>query len=133
MLCYGFPWPWVPTCNAKVSSYLEPLLQLVDQITFYIFSHTTEQDLQPTTALISKQAIPYQTRGGTCCPGVSTDGFQSSPPFQPMLKPQHQTLPRSTHISMDARPILSTITQAKLNIKQLEDLYNTHDCMAKHN
>jgi hypothetical protein len=30
----------------------------VDQITFYIFPHTTEQDSQPIAILISKQAVP---------------------------------------------------------------------------
>jgi hypothetical protein len=29
----------------------------VDQIMFYVFPHTTEQDSQPTTSLISKQAV----------------------------------------------------------------------------
>jgi hypothetical protein len=72
MLCYGFPWPWVPTSSAKVSSYLEPLLHLVDEIMFCVFPHTTEQDSQPIAALISKEVITYETRGGTCCPGVST-------------------------------------------------------------
>jgi hypothetical protein len=72
MLCYGFPWPWVPTSNAKVSSYLEPLLHLMDQITFCVFPHTTEQDSLPTASLISRQVVSYRTRGNTCCPGVST-------------------------------------------------------------
>jgi hypothetical protein len=72
MLCYGFPGPRVPTCSAKVSLSLEPLLHLVDQITFCIFPRTTEQDTQPIASLISKQAIPYRTRGGIYCPGVST-------------------------------------------------------------
>jgi hypothetical protein len=72
MLCYSFPWPRVPASNAKVSSWLEPLLHLVDKIMSYVFPHTTEQDSQPIVALISKQVIPYQTRGDTCCPGAST-------------------------------------------------------------
>jgi hypothetical protein len=60
---------WFPltsglACSAKISSYLEPLLHLVDQIMFYIFPHTTEQDSQPITVLISKQVIPYRTCGG---------------------------------------------------------------------
>jgi hypothetical protein len=33
---------------------------------------STEQDTQPIAVLISKQVILYQTRGGTCCPRVST-------------------------------------------------------------
>jgi hypothetical protein len=61
-----------PVCSAKVSSYIEPLLHLVDHIMFYVFPHTTEQDSQLTSILISKQAIAYQTLGGTCCPRVPT-------------------------------------------------------------
>jgi hypothetical protein len=72
MLCYGYPWPRVPAYSAKVSSWLEPLLHLVDQITFCVFPYTSEQDSQLTASLISKQAIPYRTRGGTYCPGMST-------------------------------------------------------------
>jgi hypothetical protein len=34
--------------------------------------HSTKQNTQLISFLISKQAIPYRTRGGTCCPGVST-------------------------------------------------------------
>jgi hypothetical protein len=34
--------------------------------------HSTEHDTQPIAYLISKQVIPYCTRGGTCCLGVST-------------------------------------------------------------
>jgi hypothetical protein len=34
--------------------------------------HSTGHDTQSTTYLISKQAIPYWTRGGTCYPMVST-------------------------------------------------------------
>jgi hypothetical protein len=77
MLCCGFPWPRVPPSNAKVSSWLEPLLDLVDQITSCIFPHTAEKDSQPTTALISKQVVPYWTHGGTCCPRVSTPKTRS--------------------------------------------------------
>jgi hypothetical protein len=86
--------------------------------------HSTEHDTQPIAYLISKQAVPYWTRGGTCCPGVSTpmtqsladpsmtntspNGFQPSPPFQTLLKPQHRISPRSPHITTDGRPTLST-------------------------
>jgi hypothetical protein len=77
MLCYSFPWPWVPACSAKVFSYLEPLLHLMDHITFCVFPHTTEQDSQPTTVLISKQVVPYQTCGGNCCLGMSTPKTRS--------------------------------------------------------
>jgi hypothetical protein len=39
--------------------------------------HLTEHDTQPIGYLISKQVIPYRTRGGTCCPAVSTPKIQS--------------------------------------------------------
>jgi hypothetical protein len=38
--------------------------------------HSTEHDTQPIAYLISKQVVPYQTRGGTCCLGVSTPKIQ---------------------------------------------------------
>jgi hypothetical protein len=59
MLCYSFPEPRVPASSAKVSSWLEPLLHLVDQIMFCVFPRTTKEDSHPTTSLISKQAVPY--------------------------------------------------------------------------
>jgi hypothetical protein len=34
--------------------------------------HSTEQDTQPISSLISKQAVPYWTHGGSYCPEVST-------------------------------------------------------------
>jgi hypothetical protein len=73
-------------------------------------SHSSEQVTLPTTSLISKQVVPYHTRGGTCYPRVSTPKTQflvdssmtnhepwrsqPSPPFQTLLKPQHRTSPR---------------------------------------
>jgi hypothetical protein len=147
MLCYRFPWPWVPSCNAKVSSWLKPLLHLVDQITFCVFSHTAEQDSQPIVALISKQAIPYRTHLDTYCPRGCTPKTQSLAdsrminhftwqiPTVCTIPTHAQTttsiLTRSTHISTDGRPTLSTLTQAKLNIIKMEDLYNTHDYRAR--
>jgi hypothetical protein len=147
MLCYGFPWPQVPACSAQVSSWLKPLLHLVDQITFCVFPHTTKQDSQPTASLISKQAIPYRTHGDTCCPRVSTPKTRSLadssmtnhitwwilsvPTIPTLLKLQHRTSPRSTHITMDGRPTLSTLRQAKLNIIKMKDFYDSHDYRAK--
>jgi hypothetical protein len=34
--------------------------------------HSSDQGTLPTTSLISKQAVPYQTHGGTYCPEMST-------------------------------------------------------------
>jgi hypothetical protein len=39
--------------------------------------HSTEHDTHPIAYLISKQAFPYWTRGGTCCPAVSTPTTRS--------------------------------------------------------
>jgi hypothetical protein len=38
--------------------------------------HSTEQDTQAIAFLISKQDVPYRTRGVTYCPGVSTPKIQ---------------------------------------------------------
>jgi hypothetical protein len=35
-------------------------------------SHSSNQGTLPTTTLISKQVVPYRTRGGTFYPGMST-------------------------------------------------------------
>jgi hypothetical protein len=35
-------------------------------------SHSSEQGTLPTASLITKQVVPYRTRGDTYCPGVST-------------------------------------------------------------
>jgi hypothetical protein len=74
------------------------------RVTTPIFD-SSEQGTLPTASLISKQAVPYQTDGGTCYPGVSTPmtwsladssmtnhitgWIQLSPPFQTLLKLQH--------------------------------------------
>jgi hypothetical protein len=71
MLFYGSPVTRVTASTAKVSLWLEPLLHLVDQIM------SAEQDSQPRASLISRQAVPYWTHGGTYCPGVSTPKTQS--------------------------------------------------------
>jgi hypothetical protein len=89
------------------------------------------QDKLTRAFLISQQAVPYQTCGGTCCPGVSTPQIWSLADLSmtshitwriptvssipTLLKPQHRSSPGSNHISMDGRPPL-TKTQSKLNI-----------------
>jgi hypothetical protein len=93
--------------------------------------HWTEHDTQPITYLISKQAVPYRTCGGTCCPGGSTPKIRSladpsitrhitwrNPTVSTiptLLKPHHWFSLGSIHISTDGRPSL-TKTQTKLNI-----------------
>jgi hypothetical protein len=93
--------------------------------------HSTEHDTQPIVFLITKQVVPYQTHGGTCCPRVSTPKIRSLVDLSmtnhitrrnqtvctipSLLKPQHWSSPRSNHISVDGRPS-PTKRQAELNI-----------------
>jgi hypothetical protein len=93
--------------------------------------HSTEHDTQSIAHIISKQVVPYRTRGGTCYPGVSTHKIRSladssitnhitwwNPTVSTipiLLKSQHRSSPWSNHISTDGRSSL-TKTQAKLNI-----------------
>jgi hypothetical protein len=77
----------VPACSAKVSRTNTPSCTMwFRQITKYVtcmtpkndaHPHSSKQDTQPITFLISRQVIPYRTRGGTCCPGLSTPKIQS--------------------------------------------------------
>jgi hypothetical protein len=81
-LCHAllrFPEQMVPACSAKVSCTNVPSCTMwFKRFTKYdVIPHSTEQDTQPIAFLISKQAIPYRTRGGTCCPRVSTPKIQS--------------------------------------------------------
>jgi hypothetical protein len=68
----------VLACSAKVYHTKRLLLHHVVQAVHKIdhkegsHPHSTEHNTQPTTYLISKQAVPYRTRGGSCCPGGST-------------------------------------------------------------
>jgi hypothetical protein len=111
-LCHAllwFPEQTVPASIAKVPNTNVPSCTMwFRQFTKYVTKndhkvwchpHLSEHDTQPIAYLISKQAIPYRTRGGTCCPVVSTpkiwslvdwsmkistpNGIQPSPPFQP--------------------------------------------------
>jgi hypothetical protein len=77
----------VPACSAKVSrtnvpSYTMCFRQFTKYVTktdhkVWCHPHSTERDTQPIVFLISKQAVPYQIHGGTCCPGVSTPKIRS--------------------------------------------------------
>jgi hypothetical protein len=45
-------------------------------------THSFEQVTLPTSSLISKQVVPYRTRGDTCCLGVSIEKFLGPANFQ---------------------------------------------------
>jgi hypothetical protein len=70
-----FPAHSGPACNAEVFHIQWPLLHHVIQTvhkeghTDRSHLHSIEHDTQPIAYLISKQAVSYWTRGGTCCPG----------------------------------------------------------------
>jgi hypothetical protein len=140
ILCYGCPVTRVPACNAKVFSCLKPLLHLVGEITFCVFPRTTEQDSQPTTSLISKQAVPYRTHGSIYCPEVPTPKTQS---LENSSMTNHNTWQITTvsiiptHVQTTASNLttvtshhdgwktntLNTQHKPKLNIIKMEHLY----------
>jgi hypothetical protein len=73
-----FPEHTVLACGAKVSHTNVPSCTMWERrFTRYVtkydaISHSIEQDTLPIVFIISKQVIPYRTRGGTCYRGVST-------------------------------------------------------------
>jgi hypothetical protein len=60
-----------------VHSTTAPLAQCEHRRVTTPISYSSEQVSLPTVSLISKQVVPYRTRGGTCCPGVSTPKARS--------------------------------------------------------
>jgi hypothetical protein len=78
-----FPEQTVPACSAKVSctnvpSYTMWFMWFTSIVTEYdAIPHSTKQNAQPIAFLISRQVIPYQTSGDTCCPRVSTAKIRS--------------------------------------------------------
>jgi hypothetical protein len=76
----------VPACSAKITTsgpsctmWFRQFTKNVTKVDHKDRSHpySTEHDTRPIAYLISKQAVPYQARGGTCCPRVSTPKIQS--------------------------------------------------------
>jgi hypothetical protein len=83
MLCYNFPNKWFLLVVLRFPTQTSPLApcgsgdsqSIVTK--FDVIPHSTEQDTQPIAFLVSRQAIPYQTCGGICCPGVSSPKTRS--------------------------------------------------------
>jgi hypothetical protein len=111
--------------------------------------HSTEHDTQPIAYLISKQAVPYWTHGSTCCPVVTTPKMRS---LVDSSMTKRITLTDSNHLhhsnlAQTTALILSTVkshldrwetishkdTSQTQHHNGWKDLYDTHDCMAKHN
>jgi hypothetical protein len=76
MSCFATVSPIGPACSAKVSP-TGPSCTMWAWSNHHAISHSSEQDTQTIVFLISKQVAPYGTRGGTCCPGVSTPKIRS--------------------------------------------------------
>jgi hypothetical protein len=85
----GFPllgtteYPQAPFIIAKVSpswiqqnTLMAPLAPY-DLVGIAISVPCFRQDILTRAFLISQQAVPYRTRGCTCCPGVSTPKIRS--------------------------------------------------------
>jgi hypothetical protein len=78
-----FPEQMVAACSANVSCANVPSCTMwFRKFTKYdhkvwCHPHSTEHDTQPIVFLISKQAIPYRTRGDTFFPRVSTPKIRS--------------------------------------------------------
>jgi hypothetical protein len=87
MSCFAMDSPSKdPTCSAKDFPAKDPSSTMwFRQNTKYVTCMTQRRrhiptqlsKTQPTTFLISKQVVPYWTRGGTCCPEVSTPKIRS--------------------------------------------------------
>jgi hypothetical protein len=134
-----FPEQTIPACSAKVFLHKRPFLHLVVQANHRVWwkighkvwchPHSTEHDTQSIPYLISKQADPYRTCGGTCCPEVSTPKIQ---PLADLSTTCHDSISHLHHSDHCSNHIIDphhgqitsrrmedqtlTKTQAKLNI-----------------
>jgi hypothetical protein len=112
--------------NYASSSTTTPIASCEPRWVTIPISYSSDQGTLPTSSLISKHVVPCRTHGGTCCPRVSspkTRPFVDSSManhiswrnstvsiIATLLKPQHWSSPRSTHISTDGRPTLNNNT-----------------------
>jgi hypothetical protein len=79
MLCYGFPHKVAPLAALRFPTQSSPFCTMwFRQFTKNVTKtghtdgshpHSTEHETLPVAYLISKQAVPNQTCGGTCWPG----------------------------------------------------------------
>jgi hypothetical protein len=147
MLCYSFlnkrsPLAvlWFPTQMSPPAPCGSGSSQSMSQSLITKYGAIPTHDTQPIVFLISKQAIPYRTCGGICCPVVSTPKIRyladssmtnhitwlnpTVSTIPTLIKLEHRSLPQSNLISTDGRPSL-TKTQAKLNITKDGKTYTT--------
>jgi hypothetical protein len=141
--CWGFPYKVAPFCTMWFRQFTKT------GHTDRSHPHSTEHDTQPIAYLISKQVIPYRTRGGTCYPRGSTPKIRS---LGDSSMTSHITWrnPNRLHHSNLAQTTASILTRFNSHLdgwetishkdtsqtqyhKGWKDLYDSHDCMAKHN
>jgi hypothetical protein len=70
-----FPTQSGPSCTMWFCQFIKNVIKTDHKDRSH--PHSTEHDTQPIAYLISKQVVPYRTRGVTCCPGVSTPKIRS--------------------------------------------------------
>jgi hypothetical protein len=138
-----------PACSAKISRTNGSSCTLwVRHFTKYDANpRSTEQDTLPIIFLISKQIIPYQTCGGTYCPGVSIPKIWFLANLSTTCHDGINNLHHSNHCanhSIDPHMVNShldgwkttTLSQRQKpnsTSQRMEDSYDTQDYMAKHN
>jgi hypothetical protein len=116
MLCYGLPHKVAPLAVLRFPAQSDPFCTMwFRQFTKNVTKtghtdrshpHSTKHDTQPIAYLISKRAVPYQTRGGTCCPGASTPKIRflvdsSMTNHIPWWNPTFSTVPTLSNHKID--------------------------------
>jgi hypothetical protein len=142
-----------PACSAKVSLTKVPSCTMrVRHFTKYVINydaipHSTKQDTLPIVFLISKQVVLYWTRYCTYCPRVSTPKIWSLADLSTTCHDNINHLHHFNHCSnhnIDPHTVKSHLDGWKTTTlsqrhkpnstsQRMEDLYDTDDCMAKHN
>jgi hypothetical protein len=145
-------WTNGPRLQCKGFPHKPPLLHHVIQAGHKVWchSHSTKHDTQPIAYLISKRVIPYWTRGGTYCSGVSTPKIRS---LADLSMTNHITwrIPTISTIPTYAQTTASILTTTNSHLdgwmittltqrhkpystsQRMKDLHDTNDCMIKHN
>jgi hypothetical protein len=155
MLCYGFPHKVALLALLRFPAQSGPFCTMwFRQFTKKGHTdgshpHSTEHDTLPLAYLISKQAIPYRTRGGTYCPRGSTLKIRSLADSS-MTSHITRRNPNRLHHSNHAQTTASILTRVNSHLdgsetishkdtsqtqhhKGWKDIYDSHDCMANVN
>jgi hypothetical protein len=80
-------------------------------------SRSSEQDTLPIVFLISKQVAPYQTRGGTCYPRMSTPKIWSLADGRPHLSHHAMAV-----LTISTIPTITQTTTLILTCKPIREL-----------